>query len=133
MFLSSVPDENYLGANQVGYMTLISATGEFQLYEMNGGGVTKHTEQTAGYIPSTGTIEQFITRRVTDGQFNVYVRDSSHTTWTLALTHTDNTHTTSNNQLVYMSSGSGDVRCYNFLSWPYGDSLTPNDIPEIAD
>jgi hypothetical protein len=78
------------------------------------------------------TYKMFIIRQSTDGKFTLYIKGGSeYSTWTNIGTVTDNTHTTSNYFSANMYSSGADIR--NVFAWPGGDTLSPNDIPYIAD
>jgi hypothetical protein len=127
-FVSS--KNNGLGSGQLGYFVYLSATNNrVNLY------------RDAGTVVTTGPDNQwtvnveyefFITRRQTDGFMRVYMRGGTeHITWDLVVSGTHNVNTTSKYislDITALNTTISDV--YRILE---GDSLHPNDIPELAD
>jgi hypothetical protein len=131
---SDYPDLRFNVSPQNGYIIWHNATESIQIYKITSGAASLVAGSTSNWLPTDGSeIKIFFVRRLIDGEFTLYTKEANHTTWTQALQGTDNTFTTTKYHQTYCNAGGPNLEMYDIISWPYGDSLLPNDIKEIAD
>lgn len=119
-----------LSANQKGYGVWWNNT-NLQLSLTRDNGVALNSTGTGAFTLNT-KYQVFITRRRTDGEIKVNLRGGTqYIVWTQVLTATHNTNITSN--FMNFSCPFVGSKFGNVITWPYGDSLLPNDIDFLKD
>jgi hypothetical protein len=134
-FMVQKPDLRYNNAGQDGYFVLIGTGGRLRFLEITAGALTTvYDSNPVNPLASSGQIELFTTRNRSDDSFSIYARDTLNPLWILMDSSIDTTHTTSRYIQFYTINAAKEIRIYDdILFFPYGDTLTPNDIPIIAD
>lgn len=115
----------YNTAGQQGYNLLLNSTGETLTLNRQNGAVSTSIDTSVGALTEGVTYEFFITRKLTDGTFDVYVRGGIYTTWNKLLNGTDNTYTSSK---FFVGDLTANGTLINPIIYPYGDSLIPFNI-----
>jgi hypothetical protein len=115
---------------QTGYnVKFDSGDDKVYLYEQSGAVSTQVGVSSAVLVDGV-TYDVGVARRIATGRFDVYIRGGAITTWTNVLNGIDATHTTSRFFAVDLTANGIIV---NPEVWFYGDTLLPNDVPELRD
>jgi hypothetical protein len=131
MLIASVP-EVYTNSSQNGYMLYIDNSGLLRIFTVTSGvvGATPITGVAGTFVGLTD-YQVFITRD-SASLWSFYAKGGAYTNWTLLDTGTESTHTKCLYTTVSCNLGAGGKRCKH-LFFPYGGSLSPNDVPWLAD
>jgi hypothetical protein len=111
-------------ASQNGYELEIDANESVRLRNIRNGGIVANIVLTgAGYVAVDTEYQFYVSRRVEDALFSVYIRGGIYVAWTLVGTGIDAEHTVSN--YTAMSSVISTSRMSDVIYFPLGGTIDP--------
>lgn len=113
-------------ATQNGYDVVIDTDESIKVRRITGGAVAATPiASAAGYVAINTEYEFFLNRRLSDGQFNLWIRGGAYAVWTLVGTGADTTYTAS----VWMIADLDDADELSSVLWfPEGYTLLSTDV-----
>lgn len=109
-------------SSENGYRVTISSTELLRFYRIDAGVAVSLFNTTIGYVSPDTEYEFYLTRRVIDSLFSLYIRGGTYADWTLVGSVVDATYTTSNFILTDVDS---DDEVSDVIFFPFGDTIDP--------